>query len=276
MPKSGEKTKREAQGAATVGKALDVLEAVAEIGRPVRFVELEAKSGLPKGTLYRFLQSLTMQGMLSYEPERRVYFLGMRLVRLAHAAWKQSSLAPVARVHLDALAGLVPQTIHLAQLDGGHVLYVDKLYPSRPVEMFSSAGKVGPAYCTGIGKAMLAHLAAGPLERALRQQSFYRFTEHTLTCETALLADLATIRDRGFALDNEEHESGIICVAVPVLSEREHLLGGLSVTAILGRTDLDELIKLVPNLQETAARIAADAENWRFPETNETLGPMGR
>lgn len=269
------KKKSETDGATTVGKALEVLDLVAEIGRPSRFTELQDKCDLPKGTLYRFLQTLTKQGLLTYDPERKVYFIGMRLVRLAHAAWKQSSLAPVAQPHLDALAGLVRETIHLAQLDGGHVLYVDKLYPSRPVEMFSSAGKVGPAYCTGVGKAMLAYLADDQLERALAQQSFYRFTENTITTKTALLAELATIRKRGFAFDDEEHEPGIICVAVPVLSERGHLLGGLSVTALRGQRDLDELEKLVPNLQATAARIAADSENWRFPETKKSIQPMG-
>jgi len=261
----------EADGPTTVGKALEVLDLVAEIGRPARFTELQRKCDLPKGTLYRFLQTLTKQGLLNYDSERKVYFLGMRLVRLAHAAWKQSSLAPVARPHLDALAGLVRETIHLAQLEGGHVLYVDKLYPSRPVEMFSSAGKVGPAYCTGVGKAMLAYLAQDQLESALAQQSLYRFTENTIVKKSALLAELATIRERGYALDDEEHERGIICVAVPILSDRGLLLGGLSVTTLRGQIDFDELEKLVPNLQTTAARIAADAENWLFPETKQLI-----
>lgn len=270
MAKTAKITERESTGTATVGKALDVLDIAAEIGRPFRFAELEGKSDMPKGTLYRFVQTLTKQGMLSFDPDRRVYFMGMRLVRLAHAAWRQSSLAPVAQRHLDALAGLVPQTIHLAQLDGGHVLYVDKLYPSRPVEMFSSAGKVGPAYCTGIGKAMLAFLSDDHLMQALDRQSFYRFTENTLASKDALLAELETIRQRGFAFDNEEHEHGIICVAVPVLSQSGHMLGGLSTTAMEGRMSLDELQKFVPILQTTAAKIAADAVNWRFPETFQT------
>jgi len=267
--------KQDADGATTVAKALEVLDLVGEIGRPARFTELQDRSELPKGTLYRFLQTLTKQGLLTYDPDRKVYFLGMRLVRLAHAAWKQSSLAPVAQPHLDALAGLVRETIHLAQLDGGHVLYVDKLYPSRPVEMFSSAGKVGPAYCTGVGKAMLAYLAEDQLGRALGQQSFYKFTERTITSKAALLDELAAIRKRGFARDDEEHERGIICVAVPILSDRGHLLGGLSVTALRGQKDFDELEKLVPTMQATAERIAADTENWRFPETNQCIQPMG-
>ena len=134
------------QSDGTVGKALEVLDRVAAFGRPVRFGELLADSPYPKATLYRFVQTLTNQGMLSYDPDRQTYAPGLRLVRLAHAAWGQASLAPVARPHIDALSSDIGETVHLAQLDGGQVLYVDKRNARDPIEMFSSAGKVGPVY----------------------------------------------------------------------------------------------------------------------------------
>ena len=160
----------------TVGKALDVLYMVAGAGRPVRFTELLANSAFPKATLYRFLQTLTNQGMLMLDPDRGTYTLGVRLVRLAHAAWAQSSLAPLARPYLDVLSEETAETIHLAQMDQGQVLYVDKRNAARPVEMFAQAGKVGPAYCTGVGKAMLAYLSDEDLQAAIDRQSFHRFT----------------------------------------------------------------------------------------------------
>ena len=257
-----------AQGAGdgTVGKALDVLDRVAQVGRPVRFSELLAAGPYPKATLYRFLQTLTHQGMLAYDAERQTYGLGVRLVRLAHAAWAQSSIAPLARPHVDALSAELGETIHLAQLDLGQVLYVDKRNAQRPVEMFSQAGKVGPAYCTGVGKAMLAFLADDALHRALERQSFHPFTPHTLDSRERLVAELAAIRDRGFAFDREEHEPGIICVALPILTRGGRVMGGLSVTSTTARSTLDGLAGLAPQIRETAARIAAEAESWRFPE----------
>jgi len=128
----------------TVGKAMAVLDQVAAIGRPVRFGTLLEQSVFPKATLYRLLQTLTRQSLLSFDPERQTYALGLRLVRLAHAAWHQSSLAPIARPWLDRLSAELGETVHLAQLDAGQVLYVDKRNAARPVEMFSDAGKVGP------------------------------------------------------------------------------------------------------------------------------------
>jgi IclR family transcriptional regulator, KDG regulon repressor len=129
----------------TVGKALDVLDQVAAYGRPVRFSEMLAASPFPKPTLYRFLQTLTNQRMLAYDPDRQTYSPGVRLVRLAHAAWEQSTLAPIARPHIDALSAAVGETVHLAQLDHAQVLYIDKRNANKPVQMFSQAGKVGPA-----------------------------------------------------------------------------------------------------------------------------------
>lgn len=255
-----------ASGDGTVGKALDVLDQVAAFGRPVRFAELQSDSPFPKATLYRFVQTLTNQGMLSFDPERNTYALGMRLVRLAHAAWAQSSLAPLARVHIDALAGDVRETVHLAQLDHAQVLYVDKRDPERPVAMFSQAGKVGPAYCTGVGKAMMAWLDEDALCRIVPQQSFHRFTPNTLTSAAALRAELDAIRRRGHAYDNEEHEPGIICVALPILSAQGRVLGALSVTTSTARKSLEDLDTLVPRIRRAAEAIGSEAEAWRFPD----------
>ena len=250
----------------TVGKALDVLDMVARHGRPVRFSDLLVQSDYPKATLYRLLQTLTHQGMLILDPDTGTYALGVRLVRLAHAAWAQSSLAPIARPYLDDLAEKTGETIHLAQMDQGQVLYVDKRNAARPVEMFAQAGKVGPAYCTGVGKAMMAFLPPDALEAALARQTFLRHTDQTLDSRAKLTAELEAIRQRGHAWDREEHEPGIICCAVPILSRSGRVMGALSVTSTTARTTLDALGAQAPMIKDIAAKIAAEAESWRFPE----------
>lgn len=250
----------------TVGKALSVLDQVAGFGRPVRFSDLLEGSAYPKATLYRLLQTLTHQGMVAFDPDRQTYALGVRLVRLAHQAWRQSSLAPVARPQVEALAARVGVTVHLAQLDNGQVLYVDKCLAREPVEMFSQAGRVGPVYCTGVGKAMVAFLPATEQASIIAQQSFHRFTANTYTTADALAAELTAIRARGHAYDREEHEPGIICVAVPILSAAGRVLGGLSLTSTTERHTLATLETHLPDLQSTATRIAGDAEAWRFPD----------
>ncbi len=257
-------------GEGTIGKACDVLDQVAAFGRPVRFAELLDNSSFPKATLYRFLQSLTHQRMLSYDPDRQTYAPGLRLVRLAHDAWTQSSLAPIARPFLDALSQETGETVHLAQLDSSQVLYVDKRNAAQPVEMFSQAGKVGPAYCTGVGKAMLAHLDDEALTKAVSQQSYHRFTDKTLTSEQALRADLELIRQRGYAIDDEEHEPGIICIACPILTSGGRMLGAISVTGFTERMDFTQLEAWIPRVRHVADQIGAEAQAWQFPESRRT------
>ena len=253
-------------GDGTVGKALDVLDQVAGFGRPVRFGELLAASPFPKATLYRFVQTLTNQGMLAFDDERATYSMGVRLVRLAHAAWQQSSLAPIARHHIQALSQEVGSTVHLAQLDHAQVLYVDKVNAREPLPMYSQAGKVGPAYCTGVGKAMMAFLPETDLEPVIAQQSFHRFTDTTLACEASLRAELEEIRAHGYGFDREEHEPGIICVALPILTKRGRVLGALSATSSTSRTNLAALEAHVPLIRATAQSIAEDVSAWRFPD----------
>ena len=132
--------------------------------------------------------------------------------------------------------------------------------------MYSSAGKVGPAYCTGVGKAMLAQLSETELCPIIAQQSFHRFMPNTLTTETALRDELGEIRQRGYAFDREEHEPGIICVAAPILSDEGSLLGALSVTSSTARSSLKSLERLAPRIQRAATEIASEAQHWRFPD----------
>ncbi len=250
----------------TVGKALEVLDLVASFGRPVRFSDVQDRCNFPKATVYRIIRTLTRQGMLSFDEDRQLYSLGVRLVRLAHSAWAQSSLAPLARPHLDSLSAAIGETVHLAQLDNAQVIYVDKRNAAEPIEMFSEAGKVGPAYCTGVGKVMLAFLGERAMSEALSQQSFHRFTETTHGSADSLRDELADIRALGFGFDREEHEPGIICVAVPIRTRTGRVLGGISVTSSTERTSLNKLEGWVPSLLDTADRIAAAFEAWRFPD----------
>jgi len=115
---------------------------------------------------------------------------------------------------------------------------------------------------------MLAFLTDEELTRALDRQSFHRFTDNTLDTPAKLLAELQAVRDRGFAFDSEEHEPGIICIALPILTRGGRVMGALSVTSTTARSTLDALAALAPRIGETAALIAAEAESWSFPEQN--------
>lgn len=260
MPK-GEK----ATSDGTVGKALGVLDQVASFGRPVRFSELLSASPYPKATLYRFVQTLTSQGMLAFNPDRQTYAPGVRLVRLAHAAWQQSSLAPIARPHIDALAGSVHEAVHLAQLDNGHVLFVDKRKATDVFETLAQTGLVAPSYCTGVGKAILAFMPDEGRQRALQMQAFVPYTPATHRTIDSLTPEFEAIRREGVAFDREEHEQGIISIAAPILRNGQTVIGAISIATSTSRRSLADLGELRPELLQTASQIAAEVEPWQFP-----------
>ncbi len=252
------------RGDGSVARAMALLDAVAEAGRPVRYVDLLHRGAWAKATLHRQLRALVSERLLSFDPVTQRYALGLRLVQLGHAAWRRASLGETARPILDALSAETGETIHLAQLDDGQVLYIDKRNARRPLEMFSDAGRVGPAYCTGVGKAMLAFLPEREAQEAISKQSFHRYTPGTLD-RVALCAELAAIRATGLAFDREEHEPGIICVAAPIRGARGVALGALSVTSATSRRSIDDLAALGPRLAAAAADIAIAAEAARSP-----------
>lgn len=249
----------------TVGKALHVLDRVAAFDRPVRFTELLSDSPYPKATLYRLMQTLVEQNMLTYDVDRQTYAVGLRLVRLAHSAWQHASLAPIARPYIEALRDDVGLTVHLAQLDGYQVLYIDKCSVDVGVRMYSATGKVGPGYCTGIGKAMLAFLPEDAQARAVANQTYVAHTPTTVTSIEELMADLKTIAKTGVSFDREEHEPGIICLGVPILSSERRVVGGVSVTTTTNKQTLKDLENLAPRVQQAAQEIARAFEAWTFP-----------
>lgn len=253
------------QGDGTVGKVLEVLDVIAEYGRPVRFSELLATSRYPKATLYRFLQTLTNQEMLTYNEEIGTYRLGIRLMRLAHGAWRNASLAPIARPFIEELAAEVGETVHLAQIDNGQVLFVDKLRSTDRFETLAQVGQVAPAFCTGVGKAMLAFLAPKRLELVLQQQAYFGYTPTSHKSAQSLQVELDTIRETGIAFDREEHELGTNSIAAPILSTNGRVIGAISIATPTSRFDTEALTQFSEPLIATATKIGEEATSWQFP-----------
>ena len=249
----------------TLGKSLDILDSVVGFGRAVRFSEVLEISPYPKATLHRIMQSLTSQGMLAYDEERHVYVPGMRLVRTARHAWNQSSLAPLAAPFLDTLASDVGETVHLAQMENGRVVFIDKRTPENGFKTMAVAGRRAPAHCTGVGKAMLAFMEEKRRAQALENQLYEPFTPATHTTPSTLLTELDAIRASGVAYDREEHEQGIVSIAAPIFDGYRRVIGALSIVTSTMRMAPDALENFRPALLRTTAQIGTEAAVWPFP-----------
>ena len=203
--------------------------------------------------------------MLSYDADRQTYALGLRLVRLAHSAWQQSSLAPLARPYLSELAHKAGETIHLAQMEQGQVLFVDKHKTTDRFETLAQAGRVAPAHCTGVGKAILAFMSADRLERAMKHQTFMQYTPTTHTSQEGVMSEFEDIRRDGVAYDREEHEEGIISIAAPILTLSGRVIGAVSIASSTNRNSIETLTAHREALIETTEKIGAEASAWQFP-----------
>lgn len=245
------------QDTGTLGKAVAVLETVALAERPMRFTEILAASGQPRGTLHRHLSYLVREGLLELGPDH-AYAPGLRLLKLASATWARNDLRIVAAPFLESLHRATGETVHLGVLRGREIIYLDKVESRQAVRMASQIGNASPVYCTGVGKAALSVLDAAALEAVLSGLDLVRFTPQTITDRAALAAELENIRASGVAFDREEHEPGIRCVAAPVYDTARGLVAALSVTGPAYRVGPDKLMEWAPHVRAAARAVAEE------------------
>jgi DNA-binding IclR family transcriptional regulator len=218
-------------------RALLVLRELA--GRPdgATLAELAAAVGSPKPTVHRALGALR-RAELAMQPERGRYVLSTEFIRLAYAHEEARSEPRLVEPCLRELAETFGEAAHYAELEGREVIYRAKVAPvGQSVRMSSTIGGRNPAFCTGVGKALIAY--AGDVERF---GPFVPRTPHTLVDPDALRADLRATRERGYALDDQESELGIVCIAFPLfLASPTVPAGAISLAALVHRTPLAAL-----------------------------------
>jgi len=242
----------------SIAKALALLRMVSVSEPPASFSILLDRTGLPKATLHRLLQELVMSGLIRTAPDR-TYRPALGLLELAYRAWESIDLKAIASRHVDTLWRSTDETVHLAVRDGHEIIYIDKRESQKTLRLFSSVGRRGPLHCTGVGKAILAHLPQAERDAIIDAISLIGHTTHTITSRHLLRAAFDEIRAQGLAFDREEHEAGIICVAAPIFDRNNYPVASLSVTAPAMRMDAPRLASLAPEVKRAAELISADA-----------------
>lgn len=238
-------------GVQSLHRALDLIEVVAAQGGHLTIGEIATATGLPLPTTHRLLRTLVDRGYMRQMPNRR-YALGFRLVPLGATA--SSMVGADTESLLGQLVDAIGETANLAILSGSHAEYVAQVPSRHTMRMFTEVGRQVDLHSTGVGKALLAQLADHRVREIVRRVGLDQQTEHTLVTEAALLADLALVRARGYALDEQEQEAGVRCVAVPVGPEPMSWMA-VSISGPVTRMT-DELIgRAVPLLHETGRQL---------------------
>jgi IclR family transcriptional regulator, KDG regulon repressor len=211
-------------------KMLDVLECFSAVDRELSVVEIARRTGLPRTTVHRIVDSLRALGLLEQEASRERYRLGLKLFELGNTALANLPLYREAPPYVDTLARLSGEDVHLCVFDGSQMVFVERAERDagggRPHNTLTRM-EATPCHSTGVGKAALAFQPEAAVERVVRL-GLRPFTRNTIVDPAALRRELAAIRARGYAIDDCEHEPGLRCVAAPIRNAAGRVFAGIS------------------------------------------------
>lgn len=209
-------------------RALSVLERLSQ-QRAIGLEEISREIKLAKPTVYRFLLTLQELGYVRRIDGDR-WAITLRMFNLGSRALDHLDLLSAARPIAEALSEELGETVHMGVLDGDSAVYVMKIESRYTIRMYSRVGRRMPLYCTAIGKVLLAFSEASERDEALDGVPLLAFTKKTLTSRAALDTELVKIRERGFAIDDEEREENLHCIGAPIFDYTGAVAAVLSVS----------------------------------------------
>ena len=222
-------------------RALAILDTLSAQGPDLSLGELSEKLNLHKSTTHRLMMVLERHKLIERNSVNGRYRLGLKLFELGTRAVSQLDLRERARPFLEKLVLETSETVHLCLLDDSEVVYLDKVEPVRSVRMATSVGRRNPAHCTAVGKAIMAYLSDAQVEEIVRKQGMKAMTANTITSLVELKKELKVVRERGYAIDNEEIEEGVRCVGCVVRGFSGEPLAAISVSAPAFRLTKDKV-----------------------------------
>ena len=222
----------------TIERTAHILDIIGRHSHGLSLGDLAKKANLPKGTAHRLVNSLAYFDFIRQDPTTKNYQLGFKLVDLGNLLLSQIDLRSEARPFLIHLSEAIQETSHLVVLDGDKALYIDKvdLYTkSSGLQMISRLGSRIDLHCSSVGKVLLAHMEAHQAEAIISRTGLPGRTANTITDPTRLMRHVAVIRKKGYAIDDEENEEGIRCVAAPIRNGSGRVEAAMSISGPMTR-----------------------------------------
>ena len=218
--------------------------------------EVSSLLGFAPSSTLALLQTMEENGYLSADEQKR-YYLGGRLMSLGAVAASRIDLNKIGTPYLKKLMQTVEETCFLGVLSGDEIVYIAKENCERTITTNASIGSRKPVYCTGLGKAFLAFLPEKESSQIIDRIELKAFTEHTVTDKLELRKEIAQFRNQGYAVDNQEIEQGLWCMAVPIYDNTGHMKAAISVSGLKQRmVEKKELLKT--EMLKTARDLSRD------------------
>ena len=236
-----------------IERAVSILNAFSMDDPELGVTELADRLGLHKSTVHRFMVNLDAAGLVERNARTGRYHLGLHVFELGALVMQQMNLWDEALPFLEGLVHDTGETGHLAVLDGGEAIYIERVEARRALRVPSAIGRGYPAHATNLGKVLLADLSRERVEAIIAERGLAAYTPQTITDPAELEADLELIRRRGYAVDNEEYDDGLRCIGAPVRDHSGHVVAALGIGGPVTRIT-PERVEELGGLVMTAAR----------------------
>lgn len=239
-------------------------------GRPRTLTQLSDDLGMSPSTTFRLLANLSAYSLLERDRGDGKYRLGLAVLEMARSYLEGNDLRRIALPELERLRDETGETVHLGILDEMEVVYLEKLHGHHAIGLMSSrVGGRSPAYCTGLGKVLLAHGDPERVRCHFEAQGLKRYTANTLRTVPDLMEHLESVKAQGYGTDDGEHEPDVRCVAAPVFDLSGQAVAAVSVSGPGARMDpLEGQRQLIERVQQAAAEISHRLGH-RVPEAGE-------
>ncbi len=251
MPEGGEAI---GSSIRTLKRALDMLALFGPERMELGITEMSKALGLAKSVVYRLASTFEREGYLAQNRENGKYRLGLKLFELGSLAISTMDLRKIAAPFIEDLSRRSGETVHVGILDGIDVISIEQATSAQTLRLAVYVGKRAPLNCTAIGKALLAFLPEEERERICGRIEYARYTPNTITDPGTLQKELAAIRVRGYAVDDEEHDIGVRCVGAPIWGFNGEVTASISISGPSVRITRDR----IPALAELAIAAAQE------------------
>ncbi len=249
--------RRPRQAVQSVQRTLDLMEALSAAQGEVSITQLASRTGLHVSTVHRLLSTLVHRGYVRQNPETSRYYLGSKLGLLAEGAPRYADLRFHSRPILTWLTDLTNETSNLVVIEDVAAVYIEQVQCKQRVRLFNEIGSHVPLQCTAAGKILLACMPRERRDPIVERLEFKSYTPRSLASRSALLGALDLVRRNGYALDEEEFEAGVRCVAVPVLDANGNGVASVSVSAPAMRMNRARSLEILPAMRRAAADLEA-------------------
>jgi DNA-binding IclR family transcriptional regulator len=239
----------------SVDKALLILRLLADKGREMKLTEISDELDINKSTLHGIISTLKYHGYVDQDGKTQKYRLGLYLIELGEIAAGSLDIINITSPIIDQVSQKLRETVHIASLDNFEVVYVNKRESNQSMRIFTSIGSRNPAYCTGVGKAILA-FQDDEIVNELIPDKLEQFTPNTITDRREFKNSLKKIKENGYAFDKEEFSVGLTCVAAPIFDSTGKAKYAISVSGPTVRMTEEKVRESIEIIREAALEIS--------------------